>query len=127
MSLLTVRDIPVTRFHCDFRLTITVLSSEFAFEHNLQHTASIPLTIKSILSQMILGSDVQTACAKATEPGLPDTLQRLSGELVHTQPVALPPSYSFGPSATVIRVERQSDTGFQKLKHVFVGMRKSGS
>ncbi|THU98422.1 hypothetical protein K435DRAFT_856661 [Dendrothele bispora CBS 962.96] len=91
----------------------------FAFEHNLQHTASIPLTIKvnksravtftvdtSISqycppgSQMILGSDVQTACAKATEPGLPDTLQRLSGELVHTQSVALPPSYSFGPSPT---------------------------
>ncbi|THU85199.1 hypothetical protein K435DRAFT_869525 [Dendrothele bispora CBS 962.96] len=91
----------------------------FAFEHNLQHTASIPLTIKvnksravtftvdtSISqycppgSQMILGSDVRTACAKATEPGLPDTLQRLSGELVHTQPVALPPSYSFGPSPT---------------------------
>ncbi|THU80769.1 hypothetical protein K435DRAFT_874023 [Dendrothele bispora CBS 962.96] len=45
MSLLTVHDIPVTRFHCDFRLTNTVLSSEFAFEHNLQHTASIPLLL----------------------------------------------------------------------------------
>ncbi|THU81783.1 hypothetical protein K435DRAFT_972224 [Dendrothele bispora CBS 962.96] len=119
MSLLTIRDIPVTRFYCDFCLTNTVLSSDFAFEHNLQHTPSIPLTIKVNKSravtftvdapisqycrpgcQLILGSDVQAACIKATETSLPEHLQRLSCDLIHTQPVALPPSYSFGPSPT---------------------------
>ncbi|THU92700.1 hypothetical protein K435DRAFT_800258 [Dendrothele bispora CBS 962.96] len=129
MSLLTIRDIPVTRFHCDFRLTNTVLSSDFALEHNLQHTGSISLTIKvnpsrAVMftvdalisqycppgSQLILGCDVQIACTKASEPGLPDTLQRLSRELLHPQPVALPLSYSFGPSPTQLPAQSATAT-----------------
>ncbi|THV01496.1 hypothetical protein K435DRAFT_963494 [Dendrothele bispora CBS 962.96] len=46
MSLLSICDIPVTRYHCDFRLTNTVLSPTFAQQHNLDNTDTISLTIK---------------------------------------------------------------------------------
>ncbi|THU98854.1 hypothetical protein K435DRAFT_856189 [Dendrothele bispora CBS 962.96] len=45
MSFLTVRNIPVTRFHCDFRLTNAVVSSDFALQYKLEHTDLVPLTI----------------------------------------------------------------------------------
>ncbi|THU82066.1 hypothetical protein K435DRAFT_972091 [Dendrothele bispora CBS 962.96] len=80
MSLLSICDIPVTRYHCDFRLTNTVLSPTFAQQHNLDNTDTISLTIK-----VILGRDAQAACIKASEPDLPDTLQQSSST---TQPSA---------------------------------------
>ncbi|THU92704.1 hypothetical protein K435DRAFT_800262 [Dendrothele bispora CBS 962.96] len=102
-SLLSIRNIPVTNFHCDFRLTNTVLSLDFAQQYNLQNTDTIPLTIlvnpsKALTftvfaqtsqycptgTQLILSSDVQDAFLK-------------SSALRHIEPALLPTSYSFRP------------------------------
>ncbi|THU99738.1 hypothetical protein K435DRAFT_794677 [Dendrothele bispora CBS 962.96] len=133
MSLLSIRDIPATRYHCDFRLTNTALSSAFAQQYYLDNTDTIPLTIKVNTSravtfmvpvetltshycppgsQLILGRDVQAACIQASEPDLPDTLQQSFSQLVPTQPVALSTSYSFG--ASVFSVSPQSATAFRE-------------
>ncbi|THV03772.1 hypothetical protein K435DRAFT_851560 [Dendrothele bispora CBS 962.96] len=133
MSLLSIHDIPVTRYHCDFQFTNTVLLSAFAQQHHLDNTDTITLTIKVNPSravtftvktltshycppgsQLILGRDVQAACIQASEPDLPNTLQQSSSQLVHTQPVTLPTSYSFGASANSLRVVVSLTSGVLK-------------
>ncbi|THU86795.1 hypothetical protein K435DRAFT_867928 [Dendrothele bispora CBS 962.96] len=130
--VLSIHDIPVTRYHCDFRLTNTVPSSAFAQQYHLDNTDTIPLTIKVNPSravtftvetltshycppgsQLILARNVQAAsCIQASEPDLPDTLQQSFSQWVPTQPVALPTSYSFG--ASVFSVSPQSATSFRE-------------
>ncbi|THU87086.1 hypothetical protein K435DRAFT_867634 [Dendrothele bispora CBS 962.96] len=127
-SLLSIRNIPVVNFHCDFRLTNTVLAQDFAQQHNLQNTDTIPLTIlvspsKALTftmfvqtsqycpngTQLILGSDVQDACMKASELSLPGVLQQSSSALRHTEPVSLPTSYSFGPLRRTFSTQSATD------------------
>ena len=108
-----------------------MLSSASAQQHHLNNTNTISLTIKVNLrravtftvetltshycpsgSQLILGRNVQAAYIQASGPDLPETLQQLSSQLVPTQPVALPTSYSFG--ASVFSVSPQSATAFRE-------------
>ncbi|THU90041.1 hypothetical protein K435DRAFT_968826 [Dendrothele bispora CBS 962.96] len=80
---------------------------------------AVTFTVKTLTShncppgsQLILGCDVQAAYIQASESDLPDTLQQSSSQLVHTQPVALSPSYLFG--ALAIPVSSQSATAIRE-------------
>ncbi|THU81143.1 hypothetical protein K435DRAFT_873648 [Dendrothele bispora CBS 962.96] len=122
----TIPRYPVTRYHCDFRLTNTVLSTILPrhHRHNPTHHQSQSLESCHVYgrdltkhycppgSQLILACDVQAACIQSPEPDLPDTLQQSFSQLVSTQPVALPTSYSFG--ASVFSVSPQSATAFRE-------------
>ncbi|THU95169.1 hypothetical protein K435DRAFT_966574 [Dendrothele bispora CBS 962.96] len=95
------------RYTLSLRLRSNTICNTMPLTIKVNKSRAVTFTVDALISeycrpgcQLILGSDVQAACTKATETGLPDTLQRLSCELIHTQPVALSPSYSFGPSPT---------------------------
>ncbi|THU85270.1 hypothetical protein K435DRAFT_869466 [Dendrothele bispora CBS 962.96] len=46
MSMLTIRNIPINHFHCNYRLTNIVLSVAFAQQHDINDNVPLPVTIR---------------------------------------------------------------------------------